>query len=218
MARLSIANSVSDLIQGDVHEHLPLERIPLEGDVLGLGTTTSLDNGELTFLHRAGEGRTHIWMGQAHDGGVRRLTEGDGRAHFPFVCFSGDMSGRGLAVDPSDLAVRPGERLQPLLQRAIEQLHACGALPRAPVYGVRLLAHWDSLIITVASKLCLGEAKRNRAVAPSAMAGGSVYEHLPHFRLARSGAGAVDDPTSPWGPASAGNAVASGTPNPSWGG
>ncbi|MFZ4565033.1 MAG: CARDB domain-containing protein [Prochlorococcaceae cyanobacterium] len=200
MARLSIANSVSDLIQGDVHEHLPLERIPLDGDVLGLGTTTSLDNGELTFLHRAGEGRTHVWMGQAHDGGVRRLTDGDGSAHFPYVCFSEDMSGRGLAVDLSALAVRPGERLQPLLQRAIEQLHACGALPRAPVYGVRLLAHWDSLIITVSSKLCLGEAKRNRAVAPSAMAGGSVYEHLPHFRLARSGAGAEDDPIRTLGP------------------
>ena len=50
MADLTIANTVSDLIQGDVREHLPLERIPLKGDVLGLGTTTSIDNGELSFL------------------------------------------------------------------------------------------------------------------------------------------------------------------------
>ena len=46
---LWIANTISDLIQGDVNEHLPLEAIPLQGDVLGLGTTTSVDNGELTF-------------------------------------------------------------------------------------------------------------------------------------------------------------------------
>ena len=37
MADLTIANTVSDLIQGDIREHLPLERIPLQGDVLGLG-------------------------------------------------------------------------------------------------------------------------------------------------------------------------------------
>ena len=48
--RLNIANNVRDLVRGDIQEHLPVERIPLEGDVLGLGTTTSIDNGELTFL------------------------------------------------------------------------------------------------------------------------------------------------------------------------
>jgi len=58
MLSFSIANTVTDLIQGDVREHLPLESIPLEGDVLGLGTTTSLDNGELTFLHDGIEPRT----------------------------------------------------------------------------------------------------------------------------------------------------------------
>ena len=208
MGRLSIANTVSDLIMGDVHEHMPLDRIPLDGDVLGLGTTTSLDNGELTFLHQAGEGRTQIWKAQAHDAGVRRLTVGDGSDHFPYVCFSEDMSGRGIAADLSALAVRPGERLQPLLQRAMDQLTARGALPQAPVYGVRLLAHWDSLIITVSSKLCLGEAQRNRAVARPAgtgtgtesMDGGDLYARLPHFRLARSGPAAVADPIRTLGP------------------
>jgi hypothetical protein len=39
MVRLHIANTVTDLVQGDVQEHLPLERIPLRGDVLGLGTS-----------------------------------------------------------------------------------------------------------------------------------------------------------------------------------
>ena len=60
MADLTIANTVSDLILGDIQEHLPLERIPLEGDVLGLGTTTSVDNGELTFLHDDTRGSA-IW-------------------------------------------------------------------------------------------------------------------------------------------------------------
>jgi hypothetical protein len=63
---LWIANTVSDLIQGDVHEHLPLAAIPLKGDVLGLGTTTttSIDNGELTFLPNS-SGNTTIWKCQA---------------------------------------------------------------------------------------------------------------------------------------------------------
>ena len=33
-SRLTIANSVRDLVQGDIQEHLPLERIPLDGDVI----------------------------------------------------------------------------------------------------------------------------------------------------------------------------------------
>ena len=91
MADLTIANSVCDLILGDVREHLPLERIPLEGDVLGLGTTTSVDNGELTFL-RDGDQQTAIWRCVAHDGSIVRLTPGDGSGHFPYVCFTGDAT------------------------------------------------------------------------------------------------------------------------------
>jgi ATP-dependent Lon protease len=37
MADLTIANSVVNLIQGDIQEHLPMTHIPLAGDVLGLG-------------------------------------------------------------------------------------------------------------------------------------------------------------------------------------
>ena len=81
---LWIANTISDLIQGDVNEHLPLEAIPLRGDVLGLGTTTSIDNGELTFL-RNEAGDTTIWECQASDGGIRALHSRDGCAHFPYV-------------------------------------------------------------------------------------------------------------------------------------
>ena len=49
MEDLTIANSVVNLIQGDIQEHLPMKHIPLAGDVLGLGTTTSINNGELVF-------------------------------------------------------------------------------------------------------------------------------------------------------------------------
>ena len=87
---LWIANTVSDLIQGDVQEHLPLDQIPLQGDVLGLGTTTSIDNGELTFL-RNGGGDTTIWQCRSSDGGIHPLVRGDRNAHFPYVCFSGDV-------------------------------------------------------------------------------------------------------------------------------
>lgn len=75
MTDLTIANTVTDLIQGDVNEHLAYERIPLKGDVLGLGTTTSLDNGELTFLPDP-TGDTAIWKCEAFNGGIRRLHRG----------------------------------------------------------------------------------------------------------------------------------------------
>ena len=72
MDDLTIANSVSDLILGDIQEHLPFDRIPLKGDVLGLGTTTSVDNGELTFL-QDGDQASAIWRCVASDGSIRRL-------------------------------------------------------------------------------------------------------------------------------------------------
>ena len=77
LADLTIANTVSDLIQGDIREHLPLERIPLQGDVLGLGTTSSLENGELSFL-RNSSGNSDIWRCIAHNGSIIRLQPGDG--------------------------------------------------------------------------------------------------------------------------------------------
>ena len=82
MADLWIANTVRDLIQGDVHEHLPLEKIPLKGDVLGLGATASIDNGELSFLQQPGDGDTTIWKFQASDGRIRALRPGDGSSDF----------------------------------------------------------------------------------------------------------------------------------------
>ena len=194
---LWIANTVSDLIQGDVHEHLPLEAIPLQGDVLGLGTTTSLDNGELTFLPNKG-GDTTIWKCQASDGGIRALQAGDGSAHFPYVCFSGDAAALRVLVDPEALGDVEGRPLQELVAQTIEQLQRQGRLPQAPIYGVRAELDWRSLIITVASKLCMGQQRRNTAIASSAASEGtasrSPYQLLQHYRLAEHDPADADDP------------------------
>ncbi|MFM1812542.1 MAG: hypothetical protein RLZZ336_1480 [Cyanobacteriota bacterium] len=188
---LWIANTVSDLVQGDVREHLPLERIPLRGDVLGLGTTTSLDNGELSFLLK-GDGNTSIWKGQAHDGGIRELQPGDGSGHFPYVCFSRDATDLRRPVDLTLLGPSRGRPLQELVGEAIALLRSRGELVEAPIYGLRLMARWQSLIITVASKLCMGQQRRNNHGA----SGGnpSVYDLLQHYRLAEADPGNSNDP------------------------
>ena len=189
---LWIANTVSDLVQGDVREHLPLERIPLQGDVLGLGTTTSLDNGELSFLLR-GDGNTTIWKGQASDGGIRELRPGDGSGHFPYVCFSRDASDLRRPVDLTLLGPSRGRPLQELVGEAIALLRSRGELSEAPIYGLRLMARWQSLIITVASKLCMGQQRRNSGVTQDSgadsAANRSIYDLLQHYRLAEADPG-----------------------------
>jgi len=194
---LWIANTVSDLIQGDVHEHLPLEAIPLEGDVLGLGTTTSIDNGELTFLPNAA-GNTTIWKCQASDGGIRALQPGDGSSHFPYVCFSGDASGLKVPLTLPELGVVDGSLLQDLVAEAIARLRCEGRLVEAPIYGLRAELEWHSLVITVASKLCMGQQRRNTAIAGSSASDGtasrSIYQLLQHYRLAEHDPGDPADP------------------------
>ncbi len=198
MVDLWIANTIGDLIQGDVHEHLPLEKIPLTGDVLGLGTTTSLDNGELTFLQNPEGGDTTIWKCQASDGGIRSLGSGDGSSHFPYVCFSGDASAVRTPVDMATLGDTEGKPLQSLVGEAIARLRHEDRLPDAPIYGLRLVSEWNSLVITVASKLCMGQQRRNLAVANSEASAGtasrSIYQLLQHYRLA------PDDPADPSDP------------------
>ena len=187
MPDLTIANTVCDLILGDVREHLPLEKIPLEGDVLGLGTTTSVDNGELTFL-RNGDQESAIWRCVAHDGSIVKLTPGDGSGHFPYVCFTGDARALRRPVDLEILGDPEGRPLQGLVEDAIAQGQRLGTLEAAPIYGVRLIAHWHELVITVASKLCMGQQRRNLGIASSeagtTVAGLSLYDMLQHYRLA----------------------------------
>ena len=138
VADLTIANTVSDLIQGDVREHLPLERIPLQGDVLGLGTTTSIDNGELTFL-QDNASTSAIWRCVAHDGSIIKLSPGDGSGHFPYVCFTRDASTLRRPVAIESLGPTEEAPLQRLVAEAIAQGQRSGKLESAPIYRVRML-------------------------------------------------------------------------------
>ena len=197
MADITIANTVSDLIQGDVREHLPLERIPLQGDVLGLGTTTSIDNGELTFLQDSAS-TSAIWRCVAHDGSIIRLSPGDGSGHFPYVCFTRDASSLRRPVAIESLGPTEEAPLQGLVAEAIAQGQSSGTLESAPIYGVRMLTHWHELVITVASKLCMGQQRRNTKVATSeegtSTAGQSLYDMLQHYRLTPQPAENTNDP------------------------
>ena len=186
MADLTIANSVSDLIQGDIREHLPLERIPLQGDVLGLGTTSSLENGELTFL-RNEAGNSDIWRCISHNGSIVRLQPGDGSGHFPYVCFTGDVTALRRPVKLSLLGHMGNRPIQEVISAAIEQERNRGNLEEASIYGIRMLATWDELVITVASELCMGQHNRNRGFirgsGDGTKAEQSIYEMLQHYRL-----------------------------------
>ena len=197
MADITIANTVSDLIQGDVREHLPLERIPLQGDVLGLGTTTSIDNGELTFLQDSAS-TSAIWRCVAHDGSIIRLSPGDGSGHFPYVCFTRDASSLRRPVAIESLGPTEEAPLQGLVAEAIAQGQSSGTLESAPIYGVRMLTHWHELVITVASKLCMGQQRRNTKVATSeegtSTASQSLYDMLQHYRLTPQPAENTNDP------------------------
>ena len=77
--------------------------------------------------------------------------------------------------------------LQTLVAEAIAQGQRSGTLESAPIYGVRMLTHWHDLVITVASKLCMGQQRRNMKVATSeagaSTAGQSIYDMLQHYRL-----------------------------------
>jgi len=220
MTSLHIANTIRDLIQGDVQEHLPLERIPLAGDVLGLGTSSGWDNGELTFLcddpSLAGAlsqapasadpasrppVQSRVYKSEPHNGGIRRLEAGSGLQHFPYVCFSDDATAQRRPVPPELLAGAAGRPLQAVVAEAIAAMRAEGSLEEAPIYGLRLLSRWRSLVITVASKLCLGQLRRNEGIAslqPLGAGGGgvgaSIYDRLPHFRLSEIDPGDPADP------------------------
>jgi len=220
MTSLHIANTIRDLIQGDVQEHLPLERIPLAGDVLGLGTSSGWDNGELTFLcadpslagalsqapasaDPASRPPVHsrVYKSEPHNGGIRRLEAGSGLQHFPYVCFSDDATAQRRPVPPELLAGAAGRPLQAVVAEAIAAMRADGSLEEAPIYGLRLLSRWRSLVITVASKLCLGQLRRNEGIARleplgagSGGVGASIYDRLPHFRLSEIDPGDPADP------------------------
>lgn len=201
MVQLHIANTVTDLVQGDVQEHLPLERIPLRGDVLGLGTTSGWDNGELTFLQTDPDGDSSIYKSEPFDGSIRRLRGGGGLSHFPYVCFSDDATSLRRPVPVELLTAAAGLPLQERIGQAIAAMSADGSLEPAPLYGLRLISLWESLVITVASKLCMGQLRRNENLArlealgdSGSAVGATIYDRLPHFRLSQEDPGTPGDP------------------------
>ncbi len=127
-----IANTVSDLIQGDV---------------LGLGTTSSIDNGELTFLQQPG-GDTTIWKCQASDGGIRALRS---RGH--------------LHHEYPDTTL---EQLERLVLYPLQRIHNRGALDVSDVgpgqHRLEVLADLEQQILEAA-----GLQANNRAVLELAL-------------------------------------------------
>jgi len=175
---LTIANTIIDLVQGDIKEHLPLARIPLRGDILGLGTTTSIDNGELMFVYDESDAETDIFKCHANTGGIHKVCPGDGSDHFPYVCFSSDATDMGYSIDLLSLNSKSDWRLADWVAAAIDSLDK-----PADLYGVRAKCQWDDLVITVASKLCLNQGSRNTNSGPTAGLGSSIYDSLQHYLL-----------------------------------
>jgi hypothetical protein len=174
---LTIANTIIDLVQGDIKEHFPVARIPLRGDILGFGTTTSIDNGELTFIYDETDAETVIFKCHANTGGIHKVCPGDGSDHFPYVCFSSDATDMGYPIDLLSLNSTSDWRLADWVEAAIDKLDK-----PADLYGVRAKCHWDDLVITVASKLCLNQSSRNTNSGTAGL-GSSIYDSLQHYLL-----------------------------------
>lgn len=176
MLKLTVANTITALIQGDISEHYPISRIPLQGEVIGLGTTTEIDNGELCFLPDGHS--TAVYKGDPEAGAAILQDPSSELIHFPYVCFTGNGTGQGIAIDPTTLPpVEAG--LQSIIAAAIAQIDS-----PADYFGVRLQAHWHTLVVTVAAKLCLWQ--RRRLIRDSAEE--NVYESLKHFYFAEQAA------------------------------
>ena len=176
--RLTIANTIVDLVQGDIKEHLPVARIPLKGDVLGMGTTTSTDNGELAFIYDKAAAATSIYKCHSNSGGIHKICPGDGSDHFPYACYSSDARGQGHTIDLSALTPEADWLLADWIAAGIATVDQ-----PAEIYGVRVRCQWEHLVITVASKLCMGQRNRNSAAEAEAGAGAAIYDALQHYLL-----------------------------------
>jgi hypothetical protein len=176
MTTLYIANTVTDLVLGDINEHLPIQRLPLIGDVIGLGTTTSIDNGELSFIHDDQANRTQIYKGNPANGAAERQAPGSELVHFPYVCYTENATGQGIDVPLADIP-SPLDTLQSAIETVLREHDI-----QADFCGIRLRVSWRSVIITVASKLCMWQQRRYRTTH-QAPATGTVYDNLRHFKL-----------------------------------
>ncbi|ABB57475.1 CARDB domain-containing protein [Synechococcus elongatus] len=172
MLKLTVANTVTALIQGDISEHYSIRQIPLQGEVIGLGTTTEIDNGELCFLPEGDA--TTIYKGEPQTGAAIFQDPSSELIHFPYVCFTSNGAGLGISVDAASLPpVEAG--LQAMVAAAIAQIDS-----PADYFGIRLQAHWQALVVTVAAKLCLWQRRRLLRDRQE----DNVYESLKHFYFA----------------------------------
>jgi len=154
MVKLTIGNTVRDRSRGDIYEYLPVQSVPLDGDVLGIGTTTLPDNGELVFLPDPSGSATRICHCHAEGGGVTILDPASHLLNFPFICFTSDASPDRVKIGP-DLLAPAGTGLSAVIEKAIPH-----SMPRCDHYGIRMQVQWELLHISVASHLGLWQANR----------------------------------------------------------
>jgi hypothetical protein len=154
MVKLTIGNTVRDLSRGDIYEYLPVQSVPLGGDVLGIGTTTLPDNGELVFLADPSGTATRIYHCHAEGGGVTPLDPASHLLNFPFACFTSDASPDRVEIGP-DLFAPAGTDLRTIIEQGILQ----SGQP-CEIYGIRMQVQWERLHISVASQLGLWQANR----------------------------------------------------------
>ncbi|WP_330204179.1 CARDB domain-containing protein [Cyanobacterium sp. DS4] len=180
MAKLFVANTITDLILGDIDEHLPINRIPLSGTVLGLGTTTATDNGELVFLPNFEQNKTSIYKCNPTDGKTYSLSPTSEVDHFPYVCFTNDIDEEGIEIDVSNFNIT-NSSLTEIITQSINQ---CGV--KASYYGVYIKSIWSSVVLTIASKLCLWQWARMKNFVSDEIfsAEDNIYTSLQHFYCA----------------------------------
>ncbi len=174
MIQLFIANTITDLILGDINEHISIDQIDLTGDILGLGTTTALDNGELSFIYDPTKQDTAIYKCNSSDGTVTKLNPRDDISQFPYVCYTNNAQGKGQEIPVNSLPNAPNTPLAAILESAIKMANT-----DADIYGLRLQAKWHSLVVTVASKLCLWQGRRWGQQGNS----DNVYQTLKHYKF-----------------------------------
>lgn len=173
---LYVANTITDLVVGDISQHLPIQRLPLTGDVVGLGTTTSIDNGELSFIYNTQLDQTQIYKGNPNNAAAELQSPTSELIHFPYVCYTSNANPQRINISPDQLPSHHG-KLQPMIEALLDQEGITSEF-----CGIRLRVSWRSLVITVASKLCLWQQRRYGEIAQSVTAA-SVYGNLQHFKL-----------------------------------
>lgn len=176
MLRLFIANSVKDLILGDIYEHLPITKIPLDGNVIGLGTTSLFDNGELVFAWKPSQPQTTICHCRAETSEIVALSPDSELTHFPYVCYTDNATAAEREIQVEGLTQG---RLKAVIEQGLQQVD-----PGFSYYGIRMRVRWRLLLISVASKLCFWQTHKF-----SGQQGEGLYQQLTQYCFAKADPG-----------------------------